>query len=294
MDELLRMITRDGGIKAMAITGKELVERARCIHKTWPVATAALGRTLMGCSMLGADLKTESGSVTLRIKGDGPLGAVIAVSDSHGNVRGYLQNGQIDLPRKGPAKLDVGAGVGKEGSLTVIKDVGLKDPYVGSVRLVSGEIAEDLTAYFAESEQVPTACGLGVLVDPDGSVNCAGGYLVQLLPGAEEGTVQRLEEAVRNLGAVTAVLRDGVDAAGLLKRLLGGMEPELLSRTPVEYRCYCDRDRVSRALVSLGRSELESMAEEQGGAEITCQFCDAVYRFSAEELKELGNPGAQA
>lgn len=294
MDELVRMITHDGGIKAMAVTGKELVERARELHKTWPVATAALGRTLLGCSMIGADLKNEDGSVTLRVKGDGPLGAVIAVSDSQGNVRGYLQNGQVDLPRKGPGKLDVGSAVGKDGTLTVIKDMGMKDPYVGSVQLVSGEIAEDLTAYFAESEQIPTACALGVLVDPDGSVNCAGGYVVQLLPGAEKDAAGKLEEAVRKLGPVTGVLREGTDAVGLLEQLLAGMEPELLSRTPVEYKCYCNRDRVVKAMISLGRAELESMAEEQGGAELTCQFCDAVYTFSAEELRALADTSSKA
>ena len=174
MDEIVRMITGDGAVKAIAVTGKDLVERARQIHKLSPLATAALGRSLMGCSMIGAAMKEEKGSVTLRIKGGGPLGSIIAVSDSAGNVRGYLQNGQVDLPLKGPGKLDVGAGVGTDGFLTLIKDIGLKEPYVGSVPLVSGEIAEDLTAYFATSEQIPTACGLGVLVDTDQSVLCAG------------------------------------------------------------------------------------------------------------------------
>lgn len=287
MDEIVRMITGDGAVKAMAITGKDIVERARQIHKTWPVASAALGRTLMGCAMMGSELKAEDGSVTLRIKGGGPLGTIMAVSDSQGNVRGYLQNGQIDLPRRAPAKLDVGAAVGASGELTVIKDLGLKEPYVGSVALISGEIAEDLTAYFAESEQIPTACALGVLVNTDGSILCAGGYLVQLLPGADDGVIDRLEAAVQRLGPVTNVLHQGLDGQALLERLLEDMEPQLLSRTPVAYKCYCDRERVSRALISMGRTELENMIEEQGGAELTCQFCDAVYLFTKEDLQEL-------
>ncbi len=287
MDEIVRMITGDGYVKGMAITGRALAERARQIHCTWPVATAALGRALMGCSMLGAGLKEEQGSVTLRIKGGGPLGTITAVSDCEGNVRGYLQNGQVDLPRKGPAKLDVGAAVGTDGFLTVIKDLGLKEPYVGSIPLVSGEIAEDLTSYFAVSEQIPTACGLGVLVDTDQSVLCAGGYLLQLLPGAPDGVAAALEDAVRRLGPVTEVLHQGADAAGVLERLLEGMKPQLLDRSPVAYKCYCSRDRVSQAVISLGKAELRDMIDKEGCADLTCQFCDKVYHFSKAELEDL-------
>ena len=285
MDEIVRMMTRDGAVKAMAITGRDLTERARQIHKTLPVATAALGRTLMACSMMGDMLKGEDDSLTLRINGGGPLGTITAVSDSSGNVRGYVQNGQVDLPRKGPAKLDVGAAVGRDGDLTVIRDLGLKEPYVGSVALVSGEIAEDLTSYFVESEQIPTACALGVLVDRDQSVLCAGGYILQLLPGADGAVIDRLEEAVGKLGPVTEVLRGGADARALLERLLDGMEPELLERSPVTYRCYCSRERVERAIVSMGAKEIQDMIDAQGEAEVTCQFCDQVYRFSREELE---------
>ncbi|HJA63809.1 MAG TPA: Hsp33 family molecular chaperone HslO [Candidatus Intestinimonas stercoravium] len=287
MDEIVRMMTRDGAVKAMAITGRDLTERARQIHKTLPVATAALGRTLMACSMMGDMLKGEDDSLTLRINGGGPLGTITAVSDSSGNVRGYVQNGQVDLPRKGPAKLDVGAAVGRDGYLTVIRDLGLKEPYVGSVALVSGEIAEDLTSYFVESEQIPTACALGVLVDRDQSVLCAGGYILQLLPGADGAVIDRLEEAVGKLGPVTEVLRGGADARALLERLLDGMEPELLERSPVTYRCYCSRERVERAIVSMGAKEIQDMIDAQGEAEVTCQFCDQVYRFSREELEAL-------
>lgn len=287
MDEIVRMMTGDGTVKATAITGKELTERARQIHKTLPVATAALGRTLMACSMMGNMLKGEDDSLTLRINGGGPLGTITAVSDSTGNVRGYVQNGHVDLPLKGPAKLDVGSAVGQDGYLTVIRDMGLKEPYVGSVALVSGEIAEDLTAYFAESEQIPTACALGVLVDRDQSVLCAGGYILQLLPGADSGLIDRLEKAVSQLGPVTEVLRDGSDAKALLERLLGGMELELLERIPVRYQCYCSKERVARAIISMGEAEIRDMIATQGQADITCQFCDAVYHFSREELEEL-------
>ena len=287
MDQIVRMMTRDGAVKAMAITGRDLTERARQIHKTLPVATAALGRTLMACSMMGDMLKGEDDSLTLRINGGGPLGTITAVSDSSGNVRGYVQNGQVDLPRKGPAKLDVGAAVGRDGYLTVIRDLGLKEPYVGSVALVSGEIAEDLTSYFVESEQIPTACALGVLVDRDQSVLCAGGYILQILPGADGAVIDRLEEAVGKRGPVTEVLRGGADARALLERLLDGMEPELLERSPVTYRCYCSRERVERAIVSMGAKEIQDMIDAQGEAEVTCQFCDQVYRFSREELEAL-------
>ena len=287
MDEIIRMITGDGMVKAVAVTGRDMVERARQIHKTLPVATAALGRTLMAASMMGDMLKEKDGSVTLQIKGGGPLGAITAVSDSRGNPRGYLQNGQVDIPRKYQGKLDVGTAVGSSGSLTVMKDMGLKEPYIGSVQLVSGEIAEDITAYFVESEQVPTACALGVLVDKDQSVAAAGGYLVQLLPGADESAIQRLEESIARLGPVTDALHGGADAVQLLERVLEGQEPELLERRPVAYKCYCSRERVSRAIISMGKEEMQSLIEEQGGAELTCQFCDKVYRFTKEDLQEL-------
>ena len=287
MDEIIRMMTGDGMVKAVAVTGKDMVERARQIHKTLPVATAALGRTLMAASMMGDMLKEKDGSVTLQIKGGGPLGAITAVSDSRGNPRGYLQNGQVDIPRKYQGKLDVGTAVGSSGSLTVMKDMGLKEPYIGSVQLVSGEIAEDITAYFVESEQVPTACALGVLVDKDQSVAAAGGYLVQLLPGADESAIQRLEESIARLGPVTDALHGGADAVQLLERVLEGQEPELLERRPVAYKCYCSRERVSRAIISMGKEEMQSLIEEQGGAEQTCQFCDKVYRFTKEDLQEL-------
>ncbi len=287
MDQLVRAIAKDAPVKAVAISGTALVERARQIHDTWPVATAALGRLLLAASMIGNSLKEENGSVTLRVKGNGPLGTVLAVSDSQGNVRGYVQNPGVDIPRKAPGKLDVGAAVGPDGSLTVIKDIGLKEPYVGSIQLVGGEIAEDVAAYFVESEQIPTACALGVLVAPDQTVQAAGGYLIQLLPGAEDDVITAIEQGIARVGAVSAQLDRGLGPEELLREVLSQFQLEILETQPVEYRCYCSRERVSRALISMGRQELESLIREQDSAELTCQFCDKVYHFSRADLEAL-------
>lgn len=288
MDEIVRMIASNAPVKAMAITGRTLIERARQIHKTLPVVTAALGRSLMACSMMGDQLKGEGTSVTLRIRGDGPMGPLTAVSDAEGNVRGFVQNPAVILPPKPNGKLDVSGAVGTEGTLTVIKDLEMKEPYVGTVPLTSGEIAEDVTAYFAISEQIPTACALGVLVDTDQSVLRAGGYLIQLLPGATDSDIDKVERGVAALGPVTsALLEEGMDGEKLLRKALAEFELETLERHPVEYKCYCSRQRVARALVSMGPEELRSLIEEQGKAELTCQFCDAVYEFSREELEGL-------
>ena len=289
MDQLVRVLAKDAPVKAMAITATDIVERARSIHDTWPVATAALGRLLMAASMMGDMLKAEDGSVTLRIRGGGPLGSVTAVSDSEGNVRGYVQNPAVDVPRKAHAKLDVGAAVGCDGDLTVIKDVGMKEPYVGSVQLVGGEIAEDIAAYFAESEQIPTACALGVLIAPDQTVQAAGGYLIQLLPGADDAVISAIERGIGRVGAVSAKLDAGLSALELLKEVLSEFDLEVLETSPVEYRCYCSHERVSRALISMGQQELTDLIQEQGGAELTCQFCDKVYNFSKEDLENLLN-----
>ena len=286
-DQIIRVLAKNAPVKASVITARDMVERARQIHRTLPVATAALGRTLMAASMMGNQLKEDNGSVTLRIKGDGPLGGITAVADSAGNARGYVVNPAVDLPLKGPAKLDVGSAVGRDGSLTVIKDLNLKEPYVGTVPLVSGEIAEDITSYFAESEQIPTACALGVLVDVDQSVLCAGGYLIQLLPGADDAAISAIERGIEKVGPVTEALRGGLDARGLVEQVLSEFVLEELSAEPVEYRCYCSRDRVTRALISMGREELEALIREQGRAELTCQFCDKVYHYTKEELEGL-------
>ncbi len=286
-DEIVRAITGDGLVKAVAITGRDLVERARNIHTLLPMATAALGRALLGASMMGDMLKEEEGSLTLQIKGGGPLGTILAVSDCGGNVRGYVQNLQVELMEKYQGKLDVGAAVGQDGTLTVIRDIGLKEPYVGSIGLFSGEIADDLAMYFVESEQIPTACALGVLVGLDQSVTAAGGYLIQLLPGASEDMITRIEAGVHAMGSVSHALADGLDGEGLLRTVLKDFDLEILEKHPVEYRCYCSRDRVTRALISMGRKDLEELIRDQGKAELTCQFCDQVYRYSKEELEEI-------
>ena len=286
-DEIIRAITADGYVKASVITGRALVERARNIHTLLPVATAASGRTLLAASMMGDALKIDGSSVTLQIKGGGPLGTVLAVSDDSGNVRGYVQNPHVELMEKAPGKLDVGRAVGEAGSLTVIKDLGMKEPYVGTIGLLSGEIADDVAAYFVESEQIPTACALGVLVGTDQSVTAAGGYLIQLLPGAGEDVISKIEAGVARVGSVSHALEGGLDGEGLLRAVLSDFELEILETHPVEYRCYCSRERVSRALVSMGRQELSDLIQEQGRAELTCQFCDQVYRYTREELEEL-------
>lgn len=287
MDQIIRMIAKDAPVKASAISARELVERARNIHTLLPVATAALGRTLMAASMMGDALKEEKGALTIQIKGGGPLGTVLATSDSEGNVRGYVQNPHVELMEIEPGKLDVGSAVGTSGTLTVIKDIGLKEPYVGSIGLFSGEIADDIAMYFVESEQIPTACALGVLIGVDQSVTSAGGYLIQLLPGADDSVIDKIEAGVHRVGSVSRALESGMDAESLLRAVLSDFDLEVLETHPVEYRCYCSRDRVSRALVSMGREELRAMIDEQKGAELTCQFCDAVYRFSEEELEAL-------
>ncbi len=287
MDKLVRAITSDGAVKAVAVTTKDLTEKVRNIHKTLPVATAAIGRALAAASMMGNALKEENASLTLQIKGGGPLGTVLAVSDHLGNVRGYVQNPQVDLPLREDGKLDVGAAVGAEGTLTVIKDLGMKEPYIGSVGLLGGEIAEDLAAYFVESEQIPTACAMGVLVDRDQSVRAAGGYIVQLLPGAGEDVIAKVEGGVLAAGPVTALLDQNADPEALLRTVLSDFEVEILETSPIGYQCYCSRDRVERALISMGVSELEDLLAEQGGCELGCQFCDQVYRFTGAELQAL-------
>lgn len=286
-NEIVRAITSDGLVQAAAITGRDIVERARNIHTLLPVATAALGRTLMAASLMGDALKVPNGSLTLQIKGGGPLGTVLAVSDNCGNVRGYVQNPHVELMEIEPGKLDVGKAVGDTGTLTVIKDLGMKEPYVGSIGMFTGEIADDIAMYFVESEQIPTACALGVLIDTDQTVTSAGGYLIQLLPGADLDMVEKIEAGVRRVGAVSAALKDGMDAADLLRAVLSDFELQILETHPVEYRCYCSRDRVERALVSMGRDELEQLIADQGEADLTCQFCDNVYHFTKSELEGL-------
>lgn len=286
-DQLVRAISKDGFVKAVAVSTRDLTERARQIHKTLPVATAALGRTLAAASMMGNALKGDGASVTLQIKGGGPLGKILAVSDNEGNVRGTVDDPAVDIPLRPDGKLDVGSAVGCDGTLTVIRDLNMKEPYVGSVGLLGGEIAEDLAAYFVESEQIPTACGLGVLVDRDQSVLAAGGYLIQLLPGAGKDVISKVEGGVMAAGSVTGLLRENDDPEAILRKVLSDFDLDILEKSPVEYRCYCSRERMERALISLGPQQLESLIEEQGSAELRCQFCDNVQTFTRQQMEAL-------
>lgn len=285
-DYLVRGMSMDGLVKVVAIRSTELVRRGAEIHKTTPNATAALGRVLTAASMMGNMQKVENGSMTLQIKGDGPIGGIVCVSDSVGNVRGYVCEPNVPLVEKRPGKLDVGATVGN-GTLTVIRDLQMKEPYVGSIELVSGEIGDDITAYFVQSEQIPTACALGVLVDKDCSVKVAGGYLIQLLPGATEETIQAVEEGIRRAGAVTPMLENGLTPEDILGQVCGDLGVVFMQTQEVSYQCYCSRDRVTAALVSLGKKELEEIASEGKDFPVECQFCDTVYTFTPEDIQNI-------
>ena len=288
-DFLVRGMTGDGFVRIAAVQTTNMVERMRRIHKTLPLATAALGRTLTATSMMGSELKDANGSVTLQIRGNGPLGAITAVSDSRGYVRGYLQNPAANLPLRADGHLDVGGGVGREGILTVIKDIGEGEPFSGKIELYSGEIAEDIAAYYLLSEQIPTVCALGVLVDRDQTVRCAGGYLLQLLPGAPEGLIDLLEYRVADVGSVTACLDKGMDMRQVAQELLYGMDLRLMEEQPVGYECKCSRSKVASALVSLGRDELDRLIREEEKIDVTCQFCDKIYTFTRKDLETLRN-----
>lgn len=286
MDKIIRATAADGFVKMAVVDARGAVERARVIHACSPTAAAALGRTLCAASLLGDAMKEEKGTLTIRINGGGPLGSVVAVSDSEGNVRGYVENPQLHLPLRADGKLDVGGAVGRDGMLTVSRDLGLKEPYIGSTALVSGEIAEDLTAYLTESEQVPSACALGVLIDTDRSVKAAGGFIVQLMPGADEALIAKLEDNIFMMDQLTTILdEDGVGT--VFAQVLRGLEYHIVSEKEIEYRCYCSRERVEEALRSVGEEELESMIAEGKPVDVSCQFCDRVCSFTPEELSRL-------
>ena len=286
-DYLVRGMSMDGFVKVVAIRSTELVRRGAEIQKTTPNATAAFGRALTAASMMGNMQKVENGSMTLQIKGDGPIGTIVCVSDPTGNVRGYVYEPNVPFVEKYPGKLDVGATVGNDGMLTVIRDLQMKEPYVGSIPLVSGEIGDDITAYFVQSEQIPTACALGVLVDRDCSVKVAGGYLIQLLPGAPDETIDIVEAGIKRAGAVTAMLDQGMTPEDILGQVCGDLGVVFMETTPVEYKCYCSRDRVTAALISLGKKELAEIAEEGRHFPVECQFCDEQYVFTPEDIREL-------
>ena len=286
-DYLVRGMTMDGFVKAVAIRSTEMVRRGAEIHKTAPNATAAFGRALTACSMMGNMQKVENGSMTMQIKGGGPIGSITCVSDPTGNVRGYVTEPNVPLVEKFPGKLDVGATVGTDGTLTIIRDLQMKEPYVGSIPLVSGEIGDDITAYFAHSEQVPTACALGVLVDTDLSVKVAGGYIIQLLPGAPDETIDKVEEGIRRAGSVTTMLDAGMSPEDILGQVLGDLGVVFMETTEVAYKCYCSRDRVTAALISLGKKELTEIMDEGKTFTVECQFCDTVYGFTPEDIRKI-------
>lgn len=286
-DILIRGNSMDGAIRVYVAITTDTVSRAQKIHGTFPTATAALGRTLTMGAIIGAGLKNAEDSATIHFKGDGPLGSMVVVCDNLPSVRGYVTNPQTDIPRKKNGKLDVGGSVGK-GYLSVIKDMGMKEPYAGQVPIVTGEIAEDMTYYFAVSEQIPTAIGLGVLVNPDMSVKCSGGFMLQLMPEATEEAAAVLEDKVKKLLPVTDMIESGMSAEDILLAVADGFDMLIdnHSLTP-RYECKCSKERMEKALISIGREELEALIAEQGEAELTCQFCDNRYLFDKNALEEL-------
>ena len=283
---MIRATAANGFIRAFAATTKDIAQTAADAHKTTPVVTAALGRTLTAGAMMGLMMKGDKDIMTIIIKGDGPIGGITVTADSHGNVKGYPENPKADVPLKRPGKLDVGGAVGT-GSLTVIKDLGLKEPYTGTVELVNGEIAEDITYYFAASEQVPSAVGLGVLVDTDRSVRASGGFIIQLMPGVPDDVVDKLEKKVNELESVTSMLDSGMTPEDMINNILGDFAPEILEKDELHFYCNCSKDRMAKALISLGARELSSLIAENEPIELKCHFCESCYSFEVDELKEM-------
>ncbi|NLY42599.1 MAG: Hsp33 family molecular chaperone HslO [Clostridiaceae bacterium] len=286
-DYIIKALTKDGTVRAFAAITTDMINKARQIHDTSPVATAALGRTLTAAAMMGSMLKGEQDTLTLQIKGDGPLGGIVAVADSKANVKGYVHQSHVDLPLKPDGKLDVGKAVGKNGYLSIVRDFGLKEPYVGRVPLVSGEIAEDLTFYYARSEQIPSVVALGVLIDVDLSVKAAGGFIVQLMPGADDKTIDILENTLAQIPPVSSMISGGMTAEDMLDKVLNKFEWSRTDTVNTGYNCDCSRERIESALISLGKKELKGIIEEQGKAEVTCHFCNEIYRFNKQELEHL-------
>ena len=284
MDRIIHATAGNCMIRMAVITAKETVERARVIHGCSPVMTAALGRSLCAASLLGNAMKEENGTLTVRIRGGGPAGSIVAVSDSSGNVRGYAENPSVDLPLRPDGKLDVGGAVGRDGMFSVSRDIGLREPYIGSVELVSGEIAEDFTRYLLESEQTASASALGVLVDTDRTVRAAGGFLVQLMPGADEALISALEENIFLMDTLTTILdEDGTDE--IFAQVLKGLEYHLVGEDPICYRCYCSEERVLDALCCIDPNELDELLLSGESIEVSCQFCDRIYSFEPDAIK---------
>ena len=287
MGKLYRVITADGSAFASVLDAKDIVSEIEKIHKTSAVVTAGLGRLTIGASLMGYMLKGENDSLTLRIDGDGQTGQLVAVSDSMGNVKSYVNNPVVEIPLNAQGKLDVGGAVGHNGTLSVVKDLGLKEPYVGVIPLVSGEIAEDIANYYATSEQIPTVCSLGVLVNPDLSVKSAGGFLVQLLPFADEKCIDIIEKNLSKMRPVSAMLADGITPEEIADMLLDGLNPEPLDQSSPVYKCDCSRERTERVLISLGKKELDSIADDNKDISINCHFCNKEYVFTPDEIRKL-------
>ena len=286
MSELVRMISKDGTLTVIAVDTTDIINKMERIHMTSAVTSAALGRLLTAASMMGAVLKGKDDSITLRINGGGPAGSLIAVSDSEGNVRGYVENPIVEIPLNDKGKLDVAGAVGKEGGLTVMKDLGMKEPYIGQVPIVSGVIAEDITSYFAISEQLPSVCALGVLVNPDLTIQAAGGFIIQLLPTALDDTIDQVEECIKGIEPVTKMLTDGMTPEDICRRVLSTFDLEILDSSNPEYRCNCSRERVTKALLTLGKEELEDMANDPKTV-VNCHFCEKKYKFTPDEIRKL-------
>lgn len=285
-DYIVRATAGGGSIRAFAATTQEMVQHAREVHHTSPVASAALGRMLTAAAMMGSMLKGEKDLVTLQIRGIGPLKGVVVSSDSHCRVKGYVFNPNVDIPSKYPGKLDVSAAIG-QGYMSVIKDIGMKEPYAGRIQLVSGEIAEDLTYYYAQSEQTPSAVGLGVLVDTDTSIRRAGGFIIQLLPDATEEVISKLEQRLNAIPYVTDLLDMGQTPEGILEMILDGLDMKILDKVSTEFYCNCTKERVEKALISIGKEELEKIVTEDKKANLHCHFCGKEYDFTEEELARL-------
>ena len=286
MGKLVRCISSDGTLTVMAADTTDIVNTAQEIHKTSAVVSAALGRLLTAACLMGSALKGKDDSVTLRINGGGPAGTILAVSDSSGNVRGYAVNPVVEIPLNDKGKLDVAGAVGTDGALTVIKDLGLKDPYVGQIPIASGEIAEDITSYFAVSEQIPTVCALGVLVNPDLTIRRAGGFIIQLLPTADDSVIDLVEKCIEGIEPVTKMLDSKMTPEEICRHVLADFELEVLDEAQPEYRCNCSRDRVSKALISMGREELSDIMKDER-TEVCCQFCDKKYVFTPADITKL-------
>ena len=286
-DYLVRAIAANGQVRAFAAYTKNTVETARQAHNTSPVVTAGLGRLLTAGAMMGSMMKGDRDVLTIKAEGSGPVGHYLVTADSKGNVKGYAANPNVILPANAAGKLDVGGSLGV-GLLTVIKDLGLKEPYIGTCELVSGEIAEDLTYYFASSEQTPSSVGLGVLMTKDNTVNVAGGFIIQLMPDATEETISIVEEKISTIKSVTSMLENGLDPEGIINLILGGLDPEILDKMPVRFYCNCSKERVSKALIAIGRKELDNIIEENEPIEVKCHFCNKAYNFTVDELKKLG------